>query len=135
MVLSSFWLPPKARLSECLLNLGILEHGLYHLRISQAQAKHNAYLDEYKTKFFCSVSQSVSSVAQSCPTLCDPMNHSTPGLLSITNSRSPPKPMCIETVMPSNHLILCRPLLMPSIFPSIRVFSDESALCIRWTKY
>ena len=56
--------------------------------------------------------------------------------LSITNSRSPPKPMSIELVMPSNHLILCRPLLLlPSIFPSIRVFSNESALCIRRPKY
>ena len=56
--------------------------------------------------------------------------------LSITNSQSPPKPMSIESVMPSNHLILCRPLLLlPSIFPSIRVFSDESALRIRWPKY
>ena len=56
--------------------------------------------------------------------------------LSITNSRSPPKPMSLESVMPSNHLILCRPLLLPpSIFPSIRVFSNESALRIRWPKY
>ena len=56
--------------------------------------------------------------------------------LSITNSQSPPKPMSIESVMPSNHLILCRPLLLlPSIFPRIRVFSDESALLIRWPKY
>ena len=56
--------------------------------------------------------------------------------LSITNSQSPPKPMSIKSVMPSNHLILCRPLsLLPSIFPSIRVFSNESALHIRWPKY
>ena len=56
--------------------------------------------------------------------------------LSITNSWSPPKPMSIESVMPSNHLILCRPLfLLPSIFPSIRVFSNESALRMRWPKY
>ena len=56
--------------------------------------------------------------------------------LSITNSRSSPKPMSIESVMPSNYLILCRPLLLlPSIFPSIRVFSNESALRIRWPKY
>ena len=56
--------------------------------------------------------------------------------LSITNSRSPPKPMSTESVMPSNHLILCNPLLLlPSVFPSIRVFSNESALCIRWPKY
>ena len=56
--------------------------------------------------------------------------------LSITNSRSSPKPMSIELVMPSSHLILCCPLLLlPSIFPSIRVFSNESALRIRWPKY
>ena len=56
--------------------------------------------------------------------------------LSITNSRSPPKSMSVELVMPSNCLILCHPLLLlPSIFPSIRVFSNESALCIRWPKY
>ena len=56
--------------------------------------------------------------------------------LSITNSRSLSKLMSIESVMPSNHLILCRPfLLLPSIFPSIRVFSNEPVLCIRWSKY
>ena len=56
--------------------------------------------------------------------------------LSIINSRSPPKPMSFESVMPSNHLILCHLLLLlPSIFPSIRVFSSESALHIRWPKY
>ena len=55
--------------------------------------------------------------------------------LSITNSQSLLKPMSIESVMPSNHLILCHPLLLlPSIFPSIRVFSNESAVCIRWPK-
>ena len=56
--------------------------------------------------------------------------------LSITNTQSPPKPMSIDLVIPSNHLILCYPLLLlPSIFPSIRVFSNESALHIRWPKY
>ena len=56
--------------------------------------------------------------------------------LPITHSRSPPKPMSIEPMMPSNHLILCHLLLLlPSIFPSIRVFSSESALHIRWLKY
>ena len=56
--------------------------------------------------------------------------------LSITNSQNSPKPMSIESVMPSSHLILCHPLLLlPSIFPSIRVFSNESALHIRWPKY
>ena len=133
-----------------------------------------------------------SSVAQLCPTLCDPMNHSTPGLpvrhhlpefflrmqiwmhpppagnpylselqsvqfiqyrsrvqlfvtpwtaahqasLSITNSQSLLKLMSVESVMPSNHLILCCPLLlMPSVFPSIRAFSNESTLHMRWPKY
>ena len=54
---------------------------------------------------------------------------------AITNSRDLLKLMSIESVMPSNHLIFCRPLLLPSIFPSIRVFSNESALCTRWPKY
>ena len=65
-----------------------------------------------------------------------PWNVARQASLSITNSRSSPKPMSVESLMPSNHLILCRPLfLLPSIFPSIRVFSNESALCIRWPKY
>ena len=55
--------------------------------------------------------------------------------LSITNSQSLLKLMSIQSVMPSNHLTLCHPLLLPSIFPSIRVFSNESVLCIRWPKY
>ena len=63
------------------------------------------------------------------------MNRSTPGLPVISKSQSPPKPMSIESVMPSSHLILCRPLLLlPPIPPSIRVFSNESALHIRWPK-
>ena len=80
------------------------------------------------------ISCEFSSVAQSCPTLCDPMNRIT-NFLSITNSWNLPKPMSIESVIPSNHLILCRPLLLlPSVFPSIRVFSIESALHVRWPK-
>ena len=64
------------------------------------------------------------------------MDCSTPGFLTITNSWSLLKLMSIELVMPSNHLILCHPLLFsPSIFPSIRVFSNESGLCIKWPKY
>ena len=76
-----------------------------------------------------------SSVAQSCPTLCDPMNRSTPGL-PITNSQSLLRLMSIELVMPSSHLILCHLLLLlPSIFPSIRDFSSELVPHIRWPKY
>ena len=81
----------------------------------------------------------MGSVQFSCSvvlTLCNPMNCSTPGLLVHHQHPSPPKPMSIESVMPPNHLILCCPLLLlPSMFPSIRVFSNESALCIRWPKY
>ena len=89
--------------------------------------------------FFCDwVFSSVqfSSVTQSCPTLCDPMNHSTPGLpvyhqlLEFTQTRP------IESVMPSSHLILCHPLLLlPPIPPGIRVFSNESTLRMRCPKY
>ena len=78
------------------------------------------------------------SVQFSCSVVSDSLQHhelqhSRPPII---NSQSPPKPMSIESVMPSNHLILCHPLLLlPSIFPSIRVFSNESALHIRWPKY
>ena len=75
-------------------------------------------------------------VAQSCPALGDPWTAALLASLSITNFRSLFKLMSIESVMPSNHLFLCCPLLLlPSIFPSIRVFSNESGLCIRWPKY
>ena len=103
----------------------------------------------------CMKMKSESEVAQSCQTLRDPMDCSLQGSstheifqasvlewvaiavsLSITNSQSLPKLMSIESVMPSNHLILCHPLLLPpSIFPSIRVHSNESARRIRGPKY
>ena len=77
-----------------------------------------------------------SSVTQSSPTLCDPMNCSTPGLPVHHQLPESTQTQSIESVMPSNHLILCRPLLLlPSIFPSITVFSNESVLHIRWPKY
>ena len=77
-----------------------------------------------------------SSVAQSCLTLCDSMNCSTPGLPVHHQLPESTQNLVIESVMPSNHLILsCPLLLLPSIFPSIRVFSNESALRIRWPKY
>ena len=75
-------------------------------------------------------------VAQSWLTLCDPMSCSMPGSLSFTISQRLFKFMSIESVMPSNHLILCLPLLLlPSIFPNMRVFSSESVLRIRWPNY
>ena len=77
-----------------------------------------------------------STVAQSCLTLCNPMDCSTPGRAVCHHSQSLLKLMFIESVMPSNYLILCHPLLLPPLFfPSIRVFSNDSALHIRWPKY
>ena len=77
-----------------------------------------------------------SSVVQLCLILCDPMNYSTPGLPSITNSQSLLRLTSIKSEMPSNHIIFWHHrLLLPSIFPSIRVFSNESVLRIRWPKY
>ena len=76
------------------------------------------------------------SSVQSCPNLCDPWTAAHGTSLSINNSESLLKLMSIESVMPSNHLILCHSLLLlPSIIPSIRVFSNESVLHIRWPKY
>ena len=76
--------------------------------------------------------QSLSRV----PLFVTPWTAACQASLSITNSQSPPKPMSIESVMPYNHLTLCRPLLLlPSIFPGIRVFSNESVLYIRWPKF
>ena len=78
----------------------------------------------------------ISSVVQSCLALCDPMHCSTPGLPVHHQSWSWHKLLSIESVMLSNQFILCHPLLfLPSIFLSIRVFSNESALPIRWPKY
>ena len=87
---------------------------------------------EYSSILYFQFSQSLSRVrifATLCTAACQ-------ASLSITSCWSPPKPMSIDSVMPCNRLILCRPLLLlPSIFPSIRVFSNESALWIRWSKY
>ena len=90
-----------------------------------------AMTDAYPPSQFSSV-QSLSCVRL----FATPWTTARQASLSITTSRSPPKPMSIELVMPSNHLILCRPLLLlPPIPPSIRVLSNESVLCIRWPKY
>ena len=85
-----------------------------------------------KLLFKASVQFSHSIMSDS---FCDSMDCSTPGFPFITNYQSLLKLMSIRLVMPSNHLILCCPLLSPSIFPSIRVFSNESALCISCSKY
>ena len=86
--------------------------------------------------FYDTLSVQFSSIAQSCLTLCDSMNRSTPGLPIHHQLPESTQTMSIVLVMPSNYLTLCRPLLLlPSIFPSIRVFFNESALRIRWPKY
>ena len=77
-----------------------------------------------------------NSVAQSCPTHCDPMDHSPPGFPVLHHLPELAQTLPIESVMRSNYLILCHLLLiLPSIFPSIRVCSNESVLHIRWSKY
>ena len=88
--------------------------------------------------FFLSdlLSVQFSSVAQSCLTLCDPMNRSMPGLPVHHQLPESTQTLSIKSMMPSSHLIICRPLLLLHlIFPSIRIFSNESVLHIRWLKY
>ena len=91
----------------------------------------------FSSKVYCiDGSVQFNSVAQSCATLCDPMNHSTQGLPVHHHLRSSLRLTSIKSVMPSSHLILGHPLLLlPPISPSIRVFSNESTLRMRWTKY
>ena len=97
--------------------------------------KRKEYISDESKKWILGQLQ-FSSVAQSCPALCDPMDCSMPGLSLYHQFPELAQFMSIELVMPSKHLILCYPLLLlPSIFPSIRVFSDESVLLIRWPKY
>ena len=76
-----------------------------------------------------------SSVVQLCLNLCDPMDCSTPGFPIHHQLPKPTQTHVVVVVMPSIHLILCRPILLPSIFPSIRIFSNEMVLLIRWPKY
>ena len=106
------------------------------MKVKEGSEKVCLGLNTEKTKIVASgpiSSGQFSSVAQSCLTLCDPMNCSMQASLSITNSRSSLRLMSIKSVMPSSHLILCCPLLfLPPIPPSIRVFSNESTLLMRW---
>ena len=91
--------------------------------------------ESFYNKFDCILFSSVQFSRSVMSDSATPWIAACQASLSITNYQSPPKPMSIVLVMPSNHLILCRPLLLlPSIFPSIRVFSNESTLCIRWPK-
>ena len=114
----------------------LLKGGMYRaLGIDTERGKEPAQGGTYGS-FYTLTSVKFSSAAQSCLTHCDPMDCNTLASLSITNSWSLLKPIYIEPGMASKQLILCQPLLkLLSIFPSIRVFSNESVLCIRWLKY
>ena len=98
--------------------------------LSSSMAKRTNIITKKKDSNYCTVQ--FSSVTQSCPTL---RPHEPQASLSITNSWSLPNLMPVESVMPSSHLILCHPLLLPSIFLSIRVFSNESALHIKLLEF
>ena len=94
------------------------------------------YLCQRESVTSRNISVQFRSVAKSCPTLCDPMNRSTPGLPVYHQPWSSLKLMSINSMVPSSHLILCHPLLLlPPIPPSIKVFSNESTLPMRWPKY
>ena len=114
------------------------DHNFSRLQYSRRQKVLSVPLEFSTVNFksrarFCSCSY-CCSVVQWCPTLCDPWTAACPASLSVTISQSLLKLMSIESVMPSNHLILCGPLLLLSVFASIRVFSSELALRIRWLK-
>ena len=91
--------------------------------------------NRYPRKYSCLEFSCRYSVAELCPTLCIPVTAARQASLSFPFSQSLLKFIPIESVMLSNHLILCCPLLLTTVFPSIRVFSNESALLIKWPKY
>ena len=118
----------------------LFEEALFILSPNWKQPK-GPSTDKYSAEYSCLgilLNNQFSSV-QLCSSIqlfVTPWTAARQASLSINNSPSPPKPMSTESVMPSNHLILCRPLLLsPSIFPNIRVFSNELVLRIRWPKY
>ena len=119
------------------------ENTLYHIPCirtpissSASRVTPNSHYSRYLKNFLINyILIQFSSVTQSCPTLCDPRDRSTAGLPVHHQLQESPQTYD-HWVMPFNHLILFHPLLLPpSIFPSIRVFSNESVLCIRWPKY
>ena len=106
-----------------------------HLRLSIKMRQAISSVGEMNLNQVPGTAKSVQSLSR-VRSYVTPRTTARQASLSITNSRTLLKLMSIESVMPSNHLILCRPLLLPlSIFPSIRVFSNESVPCIRWPKY
>ena len=122
-------LPPSAYL----LWIMLIKHGCTNI----SETPCFQFFQMYTQKWSCWVTGCCCcSIAQSCPTLCDPMTAALQASLSFTISQSLLKLKSIKSLISSNHLILCHPLLLlPSIFPSIRVFSNESVLRVRWPKY
>ena len=117
---------PKRKLEENALSLYLCQNNIYIYHTYIWYTYKYIYIKIIYILYIYNLYQ-FSSVAQSCPTLWTPWTIARQASLSITNSQSLPKPMSIKSVMPSNHPILCRPLLLlPSIFPSIRIFSNES---------
>ena len=116
--------------------LSVMKSKGWYRQQKQKNKGWNVSTKETSDLLFCTYSVQFSSVTQLCPMLCDPWIIAYHASLSITNSRSPPKPMPIKSVMAFSHLILCHPLLLlPPTPPSIRVFSNESTLRMRWPKY
>ena len=119
------WIPKGHSISYTLLPCHWNSH--VECRKPEGQILETTWKPQEKSSLFC------SSVTQLCPTLCDPLDCSTPGFPVLHHL---PELAQTHVHWPSNHLVLCHSLfLLPSIFPSIRVFSNESALCIRWPKY
>ena len=105
------------------------QHVILSQQMRKLRLKHQDLAKYYKDCCCCCL------LTQLRLTLCNPMDCSTSGFPVLTISQSLLKLMSIESMMPSNHLILCHPLLLPSVFPRIRIFSRGLALCIRWLKY
>ena len=127
------WNPLQYSCLENLMDRGTWQATVYGVTKSQTQQKWHLHIaSNHQEAANCRLVQSVNCVLF----FATPWTAAHQASLSITNSQSLLKLMSIESVMPSNHLNLCCPLLfLPSIFPSIRVFSNESVLCIRWPKY
>ena len=120
---------------------GVHHSGMRNLRITSGPRNFRVFWSELEMSqvsadLNCRGAVCCCSVTKSCPTLWDPWTAACQSSLSFTISQSLLKLMSFELVMPSKHLILCYSLLLlPSVFPSIRVFSNDSALCTRWPKY
>ena len=116
------------KIISSLLNLSKISWSYLYLFLGYLLCFINLLVYQALQSWFC-----CCSVSKTCPTLCDPWTTAIQAFPRFTISQSLLKLMSIESVILSNHLILCQPLLLlPSIFPSIRVFSNESVLCIRW---